>query len=308
MSDLPKLHEFIVPLMQVLQSNGEMYRQDATDAVIKATKLSPEQISSTHENSGKSIARNRIGWASAYLKAAGALTSPKRAHWQLGSNAASLLALGRPVNLADLRIFPEYQAHQARKAEQSLASSSIKEELDSSDLTPEELIEQGITALRDGLVAELLETLKACEPEKFEWIVLKVLSAMGYGGGDVRSMQGVARGPDGGIDGRINEDKLGLDQIYIQAKRYADSSVGRPTVQSFTGAMDGGGCSKGIFVTSSKFTSDARAFADGLTTKRLRLIDGAEFAKLMIEYSVGVQIVRTIPIGKLDQDFFGDED
>ena len=131
---------------------------------------------------------------------------------------------------------------------------------------------------------------------------------MGYGGGDIRSMQGVPRGPDGGIDGRINEDKLGLDQIYIQAKRYADNSVGRPIVQSFLGAMDHGGCSKGVFVTSSKFTADARDFANGLTTKRLKLIDGPEFAKLMIEYCVGVQIVRTIPIGKLDNDFFGDDE
>ena len=306
--DLPKFHEFMTPLLLVLQANGEMYRQDATDAVIKSTGLTPEQVAITHETSGNSIVRNRIGWASSYLKVAGAIASPKRAHWQLGVNAASLLALGRPATLADLKSFPEYQAHQARKAEQSLANSSGKDDIVSSDSTPEELIEEGITALRDGLVVELLENLKTCEPARFERIVLQVLAAMGYGGGDMRSMQGVPRGPDGGIDGRINEDKLGLDQIYIQAKRYADNSVGRPIVQSFLGAMDHGGCSKGVFVTSSKFTADARDFANGLTTKRLKLIDGLEFAKLMIEYCVGVQIVRTIPISKLDNDFFGDDE
>merc|ERR1711991_188229 len=117
-------------------------------------------------------------------------------------------------------------------------------------------------------------------------------------------MGGVPRGPDGGIDGIIDEDKLGLDQIYIQAKRYSENSVGRPTVQSFLGAMTGGGCRKGVFVTSSTFTSEAKKFADGLNDVRLVLIDGVDLAKLMIEHSVGVQVKETIKVAKIDQDFF----
>ena len=116
------------------------------------------------------------------------------------------------------------------------------------------------------------------------------------------------RGPDGGIDGKINEDKLGLDQIYIQAKRYSENSVGRPTIQSFVGAMSGGGCKKGVFVTSSTFTSDAKSFSDGLTDVRLVLIDGVRLAKLMIEHCVGVQVKETIQVAKIDQDFFIGED
>ena len=131
---------------------------------------------------------------------------------------------------------------------------------------------------------------------------------IGIGGGDDRRIQGVPRGPDGGIDGKINEDKLGLDQIYIQAKRYSDNSVGRPTIQSFVGAMTGGGCRKGVFVTSSSFTSEAIEFANGLRDQRLILIDGVDLAKLMIEHSVGVQVKEVIKVSKIDQDFFSDDE
>jgi restriction system protein len=121
-------------------------------------------------------------------------------------------------------------------------------------------------------------------------------------------MQGVPRGPDGGIDGRINEDKLGLDQIYIQAKRYADNSVGRPTVQSFVGAMTGGGCKKGVFVTSSSFTNEARAFAADLRDQKLVLIDGVTFAKLMIENDIGIQVKDVYRVAKVDHDFFSEDE
>ena len=131
---------------------------------------------------------------------------------------------------------------------------------------------------------------------------------MGYGGGDTRQIQGVPRGPDGGIDGKINEDKLGLDQIYIQAKRYSESSVGRQKIQSFVCAMTGGGCKKGVFVTSSTFTADAKSFAEGLIDQRLVLIDGVGLAKLMIEHCVGVQVKETIQVAKIDQDSFSGED
>ena len=307
MVDLPKFHECMTPLLEVLRDHGELDRHRATELVVRHMGLTAEQIALSHETSGKSVIKGRIGWASSYLKVCGALIQPKRAHWAPGPNSEKLLSLGRTAKLSDIRGFDEYKQHKLRKIEASTGTST-DEDMDSTESTPEDLIDKGINALKISLVEDLLENLKSVSPEKFEHIVLEVLAAMGYGGGGIRSMQGVPRGPDGGIDGRINEDKLGLDQIYVQAKRYSDNSVGRPTVQSFTGAMDGGGCSKGIFVTSSRFTEDARTFAGGLTTKRLKLIDGTEFAKLMIQYGVGIQIVRTLPIGKIDQDFFSDED
>ena len=307
MVDLPKFHECMTPLLEVLRDHGELDRHTAADLVVRHMNLTPEQIALCHETTGKSVIKGLIGWASSALISCGALIRPKRAHWALGPNAEKLLTLGRTAKMADIREFDEYKQHQLRKLEASSGTSS-DDDLDSSDSTPEDLIERGINALKSSLIQDLLENLKSGSPEKFEHIVLAVLAAMGYGGGDIRSMQGVPRGPDGGIDGRIDEDKLGLDQIYVQAKKYCDSPVGRPTVQGFTGAMDGGGCNKGIFVTTSRFTEDARNFAESLTTKRLRLIDGSEFAKLMIQYGVGIQIVQTLPIGKIDQDFFSDPD
>ena len=308
MVDLPKFHEFMTPLLQVLQENGEMSRQDATDAVIKKTGLTDEQASLAHETTGKSIARGRIGWASSYLKQAGALTRPRRGVFALGPRAEQFLALGRPVTVNDVRQTPEWQQYEAEKAQQTITDQQPAEPTEISDATPEDLIEAGFTQLRKQLIADLLERVKAISPEDFEKLVLLVLAKMGYGGGDLQSMQGVARGPDGGIDGRINEDKLGLDQIYIQAKRYSDNSVGRPTVQSFVGAMTGGGCKKGVFVTSSTFTADARKFAADLRDQRLVLIDGTAFARLMIDYGVGVQIKDTYRVAKVDQDFFSDDD
>ena len=298
----------MTPLLQVLQENGEMSRQDATDAVIKKTGLTDEQASLAHETTGKSIARGRIGWASSYLKQAGALTRPRRGVFALGPRAVPFLALGRPVTVNDVRQTPEWQQYEAEKAQQTITDQQPAEPTEISDATPEDLIEAGFTQLRKQLIADLLERVKAISPEDFEKLVLLVLAKMGYGGGDLQSMQGVARGPDGGIDGRINEDKLGLDQIYIQAKRYSDNSVGRPTVQSFVGAMTGGGCKKGVFVTSSTFTADARKFAADLRDQRLVLIDGTAFARLMIDYGVGVQIKDTYRVAKVDQDFFSDDD
>lgn len=308
MIDIPKWHEFMKPLLEVLKENGEMSRQEAVEAVVQKVGLTPEQLAEVQVSDSKSKARARVGWASSYLRVAGALSGPRRGYFALGPNAETLLNLGRPIKRADLTGFKEWMEHEANKVQQSIANSELEETNDLEDVTPEDLIDRGIKRLRTQLISDLLEQVKGITPAAFEGLVLQVLAKMGYGGGDVKQIQGVPRGPDGGIDGKINEDKLGLDQIYIQAKRYSENSVGRPTIQSFVGAMSGGGCKKGVFVTSSTFTSEAKSFAAGLTDVRLVLIDGACLAKLMIEHCVGVQVKETIQVAKIDQDFFSGED
>ncbi len=308
MVDIPKWHEFMKPLLEVLKENGEMYRHDAIEAVVRKENLTGEQLALVQESNGRSKAKGRVGWASSYLRVAGALIGPRRGYFALGPNAEALLNLGRPIKKADLLGFQEWKNHQAHKAQQSNSNSESEETNDLEDDTPEDLIDRGIKRLRSQLIADLLEQVKGISPAAFEGLVLQVLAKMGYGGGDVKQIQGVPRGPDGGIDGKINEDKLGLDQIYIQAKRYSENSVGRPKIQSFVGAMSGGGCKKGVFVTSSTFTSEANSFAAGLTDVRLVLIDGVLLAKLMIEHCVGVQVKETIQVAKIDQDFFIGED
>ena len=296
------------PLLEVLKENGEMPRQEAIDAVVDKVGLSEEQLSVLNEGNGKSKARGRVGWASSYLRVAGALDGPRRGYFALGKNAEKLLDLNRHITQADLKQIPEYLGHQKRKAERRLLINEDIENDDLNDDTPQDLIDRGIKRLRSQLIDDLLEQVKTISPASFESLILQVLAQMGYGGGDAKRIQGVPRGPDGGIDGTIDEDKLGLDQIYIQAKRYSDNSVGRPTVQSFLGAMTGGGCKKGVFVTSSTFTSEAKKFAQGLTDVRLVLIDGVDLAKLMIEHCVGVQVKETIQVARLDQDFFSGDD
>ena len=308
MIDIPKWHEFMKPLLEVLKENGEMSRQEAVEAVVQKVGLTPEQLAEVQVSDSKSKARARVGWASSYLRVAGALSGPRRGYFALGPNAETLLNLGRPIKRADLTGFKEWMEHEANKAQQSIANSESEETNDLEDDTPEDLIDRGIKRLRTQLISDLLEQVKGITPAAFEGLVLQVLAKMGYGGGDIKQIQGVPRGPDGGIDGKINEDKLGLDQIYIQAKRYSENSVGRPTIQSFVGAISGGGCKKGVFVTSSTFTSEAKSFAVGLTDVRLVLIDGVRLAKLMIEHCVGVQVKETIRVAKIDQDFFSGED
>ena len=308
MIDIPKWHEFMKPLLEVLKENGEMSRQEAVEAVVQKVGLTPEQLAEVQVSDSKSKARARVGWASSYLRVAGALSGPRRGYFALGPNAETLLNLGRPIKRADLTGFKEWIEHEANKAQQSIANSESEETNDLEDDTPEDLIDRGIKRLRTQLISDLLEQVKGITPAAFEGLVLQVLAKMGYGGGDVKQIQGVPRGPDGGIDGKINEDKLGLDQIYIQAKRYSENSIGRPTIQSFVGAMTGGGCKKGVFVTSSTFTAEAKSFADGLTDVRLVLIDGARLAELMMEHCVGVQVKETIQVAKIDQDFFIGED
>ena len=308
MADLPKWHEFMLPLLEVLKEKGELSRNDAIDGVVQRVGLSDEQLAISQESNGKSVARGRIGWASSYLRTAGALIGPKRGYFALGPNANALFELGRPIKRADLTGFQQWQEHHAAKQAKSQSTPDSTSDLNTEDSTPEDLIEAGVKQIKEQLVSDLLDQMKEMDPHDFEGLVLDVLAAMGYGGGSRQAMQGVPRGPDGGIDGRINEDKLGLDQIYMQAKRYSENSVSSEKVQAFVGAMTSGGCRKRVFVTTSKFTADAIRFAESIRDPRLVLVDGDKLANLMIQHGVGIQTKEVIKISKIDLDFFGGED
>ena len=308
MIDLPKFNEFFTPILQVVSKTGEINAHEAVDLVIKSVGLNAEQLSLKQESNGRPLAKNRVHWACSYLYKAGGLTRPKRGFIDVGANTNQLLNLKRPVDLRDIRSTNEWKKYEEEKANRILIDTNNSANIYSGDETPEDLIDKGKSLLELNLIDELIDNMKSISPADFEELILKLLAKMGYGGGDPRRIRGVPRGPDGGIDGTIDEDRLGLSQIYIQAKRFSENSVGRPTVQSFIGAMTGGGCRKGVFVTSSSFTSEAKKFAEGLNDVRLVLIDGVDLAKLMIEHSVGVQVKETIRVAKIDQDFFnGDE-
>ena len=308
MIDLPKFNEFFTPILQVVSKTGEINAHEAVDLVIKSVGLNEEQLSLKQESNGRPLAKNRVHWACSYLYKAGGLTRPKRGFIDVGVNTNHFLNLKRPVDLKDIRSTNEWKKYEEEKANRILLNTNNSANIYLGNETPEDLIDKGKSLLELNLIDELIENMKSISPADFEELILKLLARMGYGGGDPKIIRGVPRGPDGGIDGTIDEDRLGLSQIYIQAKRFSENSVGRPTVQSFIGAMTGGGCRKGVFVTSSTFTSEAKKFAEGLNDVRLVLIDGFDLAKLMIEHSVGVQVKETIRVAKIDQDFFnGDE-
>ena len=308
MIDLPKFNEFFTPILQVVSKTGEINAHEAVDLVIKSVGLNEEQLSLKQESNGRPLAKNRVHWACSYLYKAGGLTRPKRGFIDVGVNTNHFLNLKRPVDLRDIRSTIEWKQYEEEKANRILLNTNNSANIYLGNETPEDLIDKGKSLLELNLIDELIENMKSISPADFEELILKLLARMGYGGGDPKRIRGVPRGPDGGIDGTIDEDRLGLSQIYIQAKRFSENSVGRPTVQSFIGAMTGGGCRKGVFVTSSTFTSEAKKFAEGLNDVRLVLIDGFDLAKLMIEHSVGVQVKETIRVAKIDQDFFnGDE-
>jgi restriction system protein len=303
-SDLPKFHEFMRPLLEVLKEKGELTRQQAYTEVIAHTGMTAEQVAVPQSSNGQSVIKNRIGWASSYLSQANALLRPRRGSMAIGPNGQRLLDLNRAIKPSDLREIPEWKAKEDARNKNKSHQQTSAEELSPEESSPDDLIEQGYSQLKNELISELLENIVKMDPSDFETLVLKLLAALGYGGGNFQSMQGVPRGPDGGIDGRINEDHLGLDQIYIQAKRYTENSIGRPTVQSFIGAMTGGGCRKGVFVTSSTFTAEAKSYANDLRDMKLVLIDGKKLAELMIQHEVGVQVKSTYRISKVDHDFF----
>ena len=291
------------PLLEVLKEKGELTRQQAYTEVIAHTGMTAEQVAVPQSSNGQSVIKNRIGWASSYLSQANALLRPHRGTMTFGPNGQKLLDLNRSIKPSDLREIPEWKALEDARNNKS-NQKTTSEELSPEESSPDDLIEQGYSQLKSDLISELLENIVKMDPSDFETLVLKLLAALGYGGGNFQSMQGVPRGPDGGIDGRINEDQLGLDQIYIQAKRYTENSIGRPTVQSFIGAMTGGSCRKGVFVTSSTFTAEAKAYANDLRDMKLILIDGKKLAELMIQHEVGVQVKSTYRISKVDHDFF----
>jgi len=243
---------------------------------------------------------NRVGWAITYLNKAGLLDKPKRGYFQITTRGLNFLKSNPSViNNKMLSEFSEFTEFVGRRSE---ASPSASQSQLISESTPEELIDSAIDELHEALASEIADQLAAVDPGRFEQIVVDLLVAMGYGGSRTDAAQVIGKPGDGGIDGTIKEDRLGLDVIYIQAKRW-QGTVGRKEVQSFAGSLEGVRASKGIFITTSGYSAEALRYVK-LIGKRIILIDGRELAKLMIAHSVGVTPIRTLIISKLDGDYF----
>ncbi len=278
--------------------------QNATADLARQFKLSDSEISQLLPSARKEIFYDRVGWALTYLKKAGLLVAPRRGRFQITQRGLTVLKT-RPDRITNsfLEQFEEFVEFRARKSKVENGGDFHAEDQDTH--TPQEAIEVAYQRLRQDLADEILQTIKGCTPSFFERLVIDLLVTMGYGGTRTDAGKAIGRSGDDGIDGIINEDRLGLDVIYIQAKKW-ENTVGRPEIQKFAGALQGQRAKKGIFITTSTFTKDAQDFAAKIDSK-ITLVDGASICQLMIDYGVGVNPVASFELKRLDSDYFSEE-
>lgn len=248
---------------------------------------------------------NRIAWANTYLRKATLLESTRRGFCKISNRGLDVLAQNPLiVNIPFLLQFPEFVEFRARRSDQNGDESAPTDVLETR--TPEESLEIEYQKIRDNLASQMLDRIKQTSPDFFERLVVELLVKVGYGGSRSDAGKAIGRSGDGGIDGIIKEDKLGLDVIYIQAKRWDETVVGRPDVQQFAGALQGQGAGKGIFMTTSRFTKEAKEYVSRIGSK-IVLVDGEQLAQLMIDHNVGVSVTAAYEIKRIDSDYFAEE-
>lgn len=301
---IPDYQTVMLPLLRFLKDGKEHNLAEVVDSLADEFDLSPAERQQLLASGQQTVIRNRAGWARTYLKKAGLIASARRGYFCITERGQSVLA-SKPqrIDVKYLEQFPEFVAFQELRHERP--DEAPVPVITSSDATPEESLDAAYGRLRLDLEAELLERVKSASPSFFERLVVELLVRMGYGGTLRDAGQAVGKSGDGGIDGIIKEDRLGLDVIYIQAKRW-DSTVGRPEIQKFAGALQGHRARKGVFITTSSFSADALEFASRIDSK-IVLIDGAALAKHMIDQNVGVSVSRSYEVKKIDSDYFSEE-
>lgn len=301
---IPDYQTVMLPLLQFLKDGKEHNIGEVVESLVDQFMLSTEERQQLLGSGQQTIIRNRAGWARTYLKKPGLLESTRRGFFRITDRGLSVLA-SRPerIDVSYLEQFPAFVAFRALRHERQ--DEDAVPVTVSSDATPEEALDAAYVRLRLGLGGELLDQVKSASPSFFERLVVELLVRMGYGGTLRDAGQAVGRSGDGGIDGIIKEDRLGLDVIYLQAKRW-DSTVGRPEIQKFAGALQGHRARKGVFITTSSFSTDALEFASRIDSK-IVLIDGPALAKYMIDHNVGVSPTRSYEVKKIDSDYFSEE-
>ena len=300
---IPDYQTCMLPFLRYLSDGAEHTLRDAEDSLAEHFKLTPAERAELLPSGQQGIFKNRIGWARTYLKKAAFLESPKRGVFKITERGLKTLASNpNRIDVKYLEQFPEFiEFRDASKPDNGAGAVAVAE-LPQSRTTPEEAIEIAHQGLREQLAAELLTRILACTPTFFEQLVVELLVKMGYGGSRRDAGERIGQTGDGGIDGIIKEDRLGLDTIFIQAKRW-QGSVGRPEIQKFVGALQGQRAKKGVFITTSTYTAEAADYATRIDTKVV-LIDGKQLAGLMIDFDVGVAPAATYVVKRIDSDYF----
>jgi restriction system protein len=309
---VPDFQSFMLPLLNELADGQEHDLKDLYQALALKLDLSEDDKDELLPSGKQRVYHSRIGWARTYLKKAGLLHTVKRARFIITEDGKNLLAIHPPViNKSMLEQYPSYmeflQLSKSNAKESSSVPSSNLLVDEESELSPTEQISVSFKTIQSELVDELLDVIRVGSPKFFETLVVDLMLAMGYGGWSKDSGKATQYTADGGIDGIINEDPLGLETIYLQAKRFSEgNTVGRPDIQAFSGALDMQRARKGVFITTSRFSRDALDYVQRIE-KKIVLIDGQQVAEMMIKYNLGVTVKDTYQIKNIDTDYFNED-
>ncbi len=301
---IPDFQSLMLPLLELVSGGEDHLMKDVTLGLADRFKLTEDERRQLLPSGQQTIISNRVAWAKAHMKMAGLLENPVRGYIRISPLGRELLSSKPPkINLRTLRQYPSYLEFVKKTP---ATEGSEEENHGDGSKTPKEVIDAAYKILRAALAKELLERVRGSTPQFFEEIVVRLLVAMGYGGSLTDAGPRIGRSGDGGVDGIIKEDRLGLDIVCIQAKRW-ESTVGRPVVQAFVGSMEMYRARKGVLLTTATFSADALDYVNRIESKKVVLIDGATLSDLMIDYNIGVSVAETYLVKRVDLDFFNEE-
>ena len=300
---IPDYQSCFLPLLRSIEDGNEYTMVAIRDQLISHFKLTDEERNRRLPSGKQRVINNRLGWAKTYMTRAGLIRAVRRGVFAITERGSNVLKQNPDkIDLHYLQQFPEFVEFRKLKHDDTEDKPSQEPAKDSEE-TPEEELENAHERLKADLAADLLALVKSSDPAFFEQLVVDLMLKMGYGGPDDGAGRVTQYGKDEGIDGIINEDSLGLDVIYLQAKRWG-GTVGRPEIQKFVGALHGKRAKKGVFITTSTFSEDAETYVKTIDPKVV-LIDGQKLSELMVSYNVGVSTAQTYSVKKVDSDYFG---
>jgi restriction system protein len=301
---VPDFQSFFKPLLEIAGDGSEHSLKSAREIIAKKMKLSADDLKELLPSGNQTKFDNRVAWAKTYFVQAKVLLSPKRGYFLITDRGRDLLKKGHEkIDVKILNQYPEFVEFHTAKAGKMGGNGDGGTE--SPAETPEETLQKAYQSIRSDLAGEILEKVKNNSPQFFEKLVVDLMVAMGYGGSRSDAGQSIGQSGDEGVDGIIKEDRLGLDVIYLQAKKW-EGTVGRPEIQKFVGALHGKRAKRGVFLTTGKFSDDAIKYVDTIDPKVI-LIDGRRLADLMIDFGVGTSIISNLEIKRMDSDYFIEE-
>ena len=306
---IPDFQSLMLPVLKALSGGAEVPISEVRVRVATVEGLTPDDLKELLPSGRQTVFSNRIAWSVTFMNHAGLMEKVRRGVYRLRTEGERLLAQA-PTRI-DLKVLRNYSAFVEWRNKESSSTASDGAALalsEDTSVTPEEALDRAAEELRNELETEVLERIRKAEPAFLERVVVDLLRTMGYGKGDAAMGQVTGRSGDGGIDGKIREDALGLDEVYLQAKRYAaGNTVGESDLRNFAGAIDAANTTKGVFVTTAGFTKAAKAYVEK-SPKRIVLIDGEELARLMVEHNIGVRPKIQYKVKRIDEDYFDSED